>query len=169
MRRCLWGRQKDFVDAEKALGRSEAACRQLASRARAHVHAARPRFTASPDGGARLAEAFRAAAQSGDATALAGVLAVDAVLYSDGGGKRPAALNPIYGADRIARFFAGIMKKEPAPDGWRVRATFINGLPGFVVADPSGALQTIAFEIGDSRIAAIYMVRNPDKLQRVQR
>jgi RNA polymerase sigma-70 factor, ECF subfamily len=95
-----------------ALGRSEAACRQLAARARAHVRAARPRFTPSPDEGARLAAAFQQAAQSGDVAAMVQLLAADAVLVSDGGGKRPAALNPIHGSDKIARFFAGLARKE---------------------------------------------------------
>lgn len=156
----------DFAGVAHALGRSEAACRQLAARAREHVRAERPRFTTSAEEGARLAEAFREAAKSGDASAMAQLLTADAVLYSDGGGKRLAALNPIYGADKIARFCAGVMKKEDAL-GWRVRAARINGLPGYVFADAEGALRTVAFEFRDGRIAAIYLVVNPDKLQRV--
>ena len=156
----------DFAGVAHALGRNEAACRQLAARAREHVRAERPRFTASAEEGARLAEAFREAAKSGDASAMAQLLAQDAVLYSDGGGKRIAALNPIYGADKIARFFAGVMKKEDA-SGWRVRAARINGLPGYVFADAEGTLRTVAFEFCDGRIVAIYLVVNPDKLQRV--
>jgi RNA polymerase sigma-70 factor, ECF subfamily len=156
----------DFAGVAQALGRSEAACRQLAARAREHVRAERPRFTPSAEEGVRLAEAFRGAAKSGDASAMAQLLAADAVLYSDGGGKRLAALNPIYGADKIARFFAGVMKKEDAL-GWRVRAARINGLPGYVFADAEGALRTVAFEFRDGRIAAVYLVVNPDKLQRV--
>lgn len=156
----------DFAEVAATLGRSEAACRQLASRARAHVQAARPRFKPSPDEGARLAAAFREAAQSGDTLAMARLLASDAVLYSDGGGKRPAALNPIRGADKIVRFFAGIAKKGHA-QGWRARAASINGLPGFVLADAAGSVQTGAFAVEDGRIAAIYLVTNPDKLRRV--
>jgi RNA polymerase sigma-70 factor, ECF subfamily len=156
----------EFAEIAQNLGRSEAACRQLAARGRAHVQAARPRFSPSAEEGTRLAEAFRLATRSGDAAGMVRLLAADAVLYTDGGGKRIAALNPIHGSDKIARFFAGVMKKTHA-DGWRVRDAHINGDPGFVFADPEGALQTIAFDIADGRIAAIYLMVNPDKLQRV--
>jgi RNA polymerase sigma-70 factor (ECF subfamily) len=156
----------EFAEIAQNLGRSEAACRQLAARGRAHVQAARPRFSPSAEEGTRLAEAFRLATRSGDAAGMVRLLAADAVLYTDGGGKRIAALNPIHGSDKIARFFAGVIKKTHA-DGWRVRDAHINGDPGFVFADPEGALQTIAFDIADGRIAAIYLMVNPDKLQRV--
>jgi RNA polymerase sigma-70 factor, ECF subfamily len=156
----------EFAEIAQNLGRSEAACRQLAARGRAHVQAARPRFSPSAEEGTRLAEAFRLATRSGDAAGMVRLLAADAVLYTDGGGKRIAALNPIHGSDKIARFFAGVVKKTHA-DGWRVRDAHINGDPGFVFADPEGALQTIAFDIADGRIAAIYLMINPDKLQRV--
>jgi RNA polymerase sigma-70 factor (ECF subfamily) len=91
----------DFAEVARTLGRNEAACRQIAARARTHIEAGRPRFAPSPEEG-RLAAAFQAAAASGDAKALVRLLADDAVLYADGGGKRVAALNPIRGADKIA-------------------------------------------------------------------
>jgi RNA polymerase sigma-70 factor, ECF subfamily len=156
-----------FAEIAEALGRGEAACRQLAARARTHVRAARPRFPATPDEGTRLADAFRRAAGSGDTAAVVALLAGDAVLYSDGGGKRLAALNPIRGGDKIARLFAGLAAKAPSLDALRVRPVQINGLPGFVYAAQDGEVQTIAFEIADGRIAAIYVVLNPDKLQRI--
>lgn len=155
-----------FAEIAANLGRSEAACRQLAARGRVHVRASRPRFTPSADEGARLAEAFRLATRSGDTAAMVRLLAEDAVLYSDGGGKRIAALNPIRGGDKIARFFAGVVKKEHA-DAWRVRPARINGLAGFVFADPTGSVQTVAFDIDSGRVAAIYLVVNPDKLRHV--
>ncbi len=156
-----------FDEIADALGRDAAACRQLAARARLHVRAARPRFAPSPDEGARLADAFRRAARGGDTEAMVKLLAADAVLYTDGGGKRIAALNPIEGADKIARFFAGVVGKTPELDAWRVRPQRLNGLPGFIYAEPGGALQTAAFDIRDGRIAAIYVVLNPEKLSRV--
>lgn len=91
----------DFAGVAAALGRGETACRQLAARARGHIEAGRPRFPASKEEGHRLAAAFREAAELGDAQALARLLAEDAVLYTDGGGKRAAAFNPIHGADKI--------------------------------------------------------------------
>src|SRR5215475_8765887 len=95
----------DFAEVARTLGRNEAACRQLAARARTHIEAGRPRFAPSPEEGRRLAAAFQAAPTSADTKALVRLLADDAVLYTDGGGKRVAALNPIRGADKIARFF----------------------------------------------------------------
>ena len=157
----------DFAAIAEALGRDAAACRQLAARARVHVRAARPRFAPTRDEAGRLTEAFRRAVRSGDVHGMAELLAADAVLYTDGGGKRLAALNPIHGADKIARFFAGVVGKTPEIDVWRVRPAQINGLPGFIYAEPDGALQTAAFDLRDGRIAAIYLVLNPDKLQRV--
>ncbi|HYM02468.1 MAG TPA: sigma-70 family RNA polymerase sigma factor [Stellaceae bacterium] len=156
----------EFAEIAQALGRGEAACRQLAARARQHVHEARPRFAASSAEGARLAEAFRLAASSGDAAALARLLAKDATLYTDGGGKRLAALNPIFGSDKIIRFLVGIAKKGDAA-AWHFRSAEINGAPGFVLAAPDGTVQTVSFDISAGRIAAVYMVLNPDKLQRV--
>jgi RNA polymerase sigma-70 factor, ECF subfamily len=158
----------DFAQVAETLGRGEAACRQLAARAREHVRAARPRFTVEPDEGARLAEAFLTAARSGDAGALGRLLAADATLHSDGGGKKRAALNVICGRDKIAGFFAGLVRKQAAAvAAIRVRPARVNGLPGFVTVEPDGTVQTIALEIAGTEIAAIYVVRNPDKLRHV--
>ena len=120
----------DFGEVARALQRGEAACRQLAARARAHIEQARPRFPASREQGARLAAAFAAAAQGGDVATLAKLLAEDAVLYSDGGGKRIAALKPIYGADKILRFLAGITRKNPSLPAAPARPAIVNGLAG---------------------------------------
>jgi RNA polymerase sigma-70 factor, ECF subfamily len=158
-----------FAQVAEALGRTEAACRQLAARARARVKEARPRFMASPEEGARLASAFLAAARGGDAEALTRLLAADAVVLSDGGGKRPAALSPILGREKVARLFLGLAAKTGGYDGYRPTPARINGLPGFVVAEPDGSIHTIAFEVRDGAIAAIYIVRNPEKLGHLPR
>ncbi len=105
---------------------------------------------------------------SGDTTALARLLAEDAVLHSDGGGKRAAALNPIRGADKIIRFFAGIARKQPALVASEMRPATVNGRAGFVIREPDGSVDTLAFEARDGRIAAIYFTRNPDKLRHVR-
>jgi RNA polymerase sigma-70 factor (ECF subfamily) len=157
----------NFAEVADTLGRGEAACRQLAARARAHIEAARPRFTASREVGSRLAAAFRVASETGDTQALRRLLAEDAVLYTDGGGKRPAALNPIYGADKIVRFLAGIARKNPALPAIQARAATINGLAGFVLREHDGSIDTMAFEHHDGRIVAIYVTRNPEKLRHV--
>lgn len=154
----------EFDEIAQVLGRSAAACRQLASRARANVRAARPRFPVAPEESARLAEAFFTASRSGDTAALQNLLAETAVFHSDGGGRKLAALRPIVGVDKLCRLFAGLARKaRGAPPLWR-HDTTINGLPGFVTVEYDGTLQTTALEIADGRIAAIYVVRNPDKL-----
>jgi RNA polymerase sigma-70 factor, ECF subfamily len=157
----------DFTEIAHALDRGEAACRQLAARARVHIEAGRPRFPASREDGRRLAGAFHAAMTSGDTQAFAQILAKDAVLYSDGGGKRAAALNPIRGADRILRFFAGVARKNPALAAMVARPATVNGLPGFVLRESDGSIDTMAVEHRAGRIVAIYLIRNPDKLQHV--
>jgi RNA polymerase sigma-70 factor, ECF subfamily len=158
----------DFGEVANALQRGEAACRQLAARARTHIEDARPRFPASREQGARLAAAFAAAAQKGDVATLTKLLADDAVLYSDGGGKRIAALNPIVGADKIMRFLGGITRKNAAVSSLQARPATVNGLAGFVLREEDGAIDTMAFEHDGSRIVAIYVVRNPEKLRHVR-
>jgi RNA polymerase sigma-70 factor (ECF subfamily) len=158
----------DFAEVARALNRGEAACRQLAARARAHIEAGRPRFPASREEGHRLAAAFQAAMTSGDTQAFAQILAKDAVLYSDGGGKRAAALNPIRGAERIVRFFAGVARKNPALAAMAARPATVNGLPGFVLRESDGSIDTMAVDHRGGRIVAIYLIRNPEKLQHVR-
>ena len=158
----------DFSEVARTLQRGEAACRQLAARARIHIEEARPRFPASREQGTRLAAAFAAATQRGDVAMLTKLLAEDAVLYSDGGGKRAAALKPINGADKILRFLAGISRKNPALSSMQARPAMVNGLAGFVLREEDGAIDTLAFEHNGSRIVAIYVVRNPEKLRHVR-
>ena len=157
----------EFGEVADALGRSEAACRQLAARARGHVRAERPRFRVSPEDGAKLVDAFLAASRSGDAGSLAQLLAESAVLYSDGGGKKRAALNPIHGRDRIVRFFTSLARKERLHPIVGVRPTQVNGMAGLVAVEADGTVLTISLDIRDGLIAAIYIVSNPDKLHHV--
>lgn len=159
----------DFPAVADALDRSEPAVRQLAARAREHVREERPRFPAPAEAANRLAEAFHAAVTGGNVAGIARLLAADAVFYSDGGGKRNAARNPVYGRDRIVRFFEGIVRKSAAiADQMRVERARINGLPGFLIHSPDG-VETLALDIceldGEPAISAIYAVRNPDKLR----
>ena len=155
----------DFDEVARALDRAPAACRQLAARARAHVRESRPRFPVDPEEGARIASAFRDAAVTGDAATLTRLLAEDAVMHSDGGGKRLAALAPIVGRDKVTRFFVGIARKADPAASYRFTPTRINGQPGFVVEEPDGSIHTTSLDIRDGRVAAIYIVRNPDKLR----
>ncbi len=161
----------DYREIAGVLERSEPAVRQLAARARDHVRErredVRPRVVPDQASEARLMGAFATAVMTGDVTSLASMLAADAVLYSDGGGKRRAALNPIYGPDRIVRFLEGVLKKTPLPTAADAfHPARINGLPGLIVHGAEG-LETIAIEVDGDRITAIYIVRNPDKLKHV--
>jgi RNA polymerase sigma-70 factor (ECF subfamily) len=161
-----------FSEVAGALDRSEAACRQLASRARSHVREARPRDEPSvrdraEEGTAKHAElvmAFVEAARSGDIDALTSMLAEDARLVADGGGKVQAALNVIEGADRITRFIAGTATRGLA-EVVTMRFGPVNGLAGLIAYSRDGSVQTVAFEIEGDRIRTIYTVRNPDKLK----
>ena len=160
-----------FTEVAKTLGRNEAACRQLASRARTRVREARPAGVRAPhDASAmdarhsQLLSAFLSASRSGDVEGLTRLLASDAKIVTDGGGKVVAALNVIHGADRVAAFLAGVVRKGWT-EGITITPGMINGLPGLVLRWPDGMVQTNAFEIEDEAIKAIYVVRNPDKLR----
>lgn len=153
----------------RTLEREPAACRKLATRAREHLSEARPRFGISPERGAQIADAFYVASRAGDLSALRRLLAEDVVVYSDGGGKRAAATKPIVGLSRVERFYAGLARKDRHLPARFYRPALIDGLAGFVTLGRDGAAQTTALSLDDAgKIVAIYMVRNPDKLQRVQ-
>ena len=142
-----------------------ATCRQLAARARTHVREARPRFYVEKQRGRALAEAFFAASRNGDMKTLGAMLAADVSLHADGGGKRPTATEPVLGFDAVMKLFetlAVLLQKNASK---LVRTGFVNGLPGFITLESDGELQTTALEIEDRKIAAIYVVRNPDKLR----
>lgn len=154
-----------FDEIAATLGRSPATCRQLATRARRNVRSERPRFPVPTEEGERIARAFRAAADSGDASALSQVLAVSVVLTADGGGRASAVKDPLVGREAVARFFSRLARAPLGPGV--VREALINGLPGYVTRHADGTLQTTAFEIEDGLITAIHVVRNPDKLSHV--
>lgn len=156
--------EADFGEVAAALGRSEAACRQLAVRARAHVKAARPRFAVAPEKAEALALAFHRASREGDLAALQGLLAEEVVLHSDGGGRRPAARNPIRGRARVCRFYAGLARKFAQGPPPTARFAWLNGAPGLLTLEADGLPQSVTLEIEGGRIAAIYVVRNPEKL-----
>lgn len=154
-----------FEEVGATIGRDPATCRQLAARARVHVREARPRFEVDKQRGLELAEAFFTASRNGDMKALAAMLAADVSIHADGGGKRPAAMQPIVGFDAVMKvheFLAAQFRKNGSK---LVRAGFVNGLPGFITLEADGELQTTALEIEHGKVAAIYVVRNPDKLR----
>ncbi|WNG55098.1 sigma-70 family RNA polymerase sigma factor [Archangium gephyra] len=155
----------DFDEVARAIDRDPAACRQLASRARGHVREARPRFPVTEDQGRELASAFFTATRSGDLGALQALLAQEVVMYSDGGGKAKAALNPIYGLEKNLRFVTGLLQRTGPNASRLVYEGKIDGLPGFVTVEADGVWQSTALAIEEGRIVAIYITRNPDKLR----
>ncbi|WP_263649701.1 sigma-70 family RNA polymerase sigma factor [Mesorhizobium sp. J8] len=159
----VFGLQFEEVAAE--IEREPAACRQLAARAREHVREARPRFKVENQRGLEIAEAFFNASRSGDMKALGAMLSADVTAHADGGGKRPAATEPALGFEAVMTQYAVVaawLKDNPST---LIRYGFINGLPGFVTQEVDGELQTTALDIEDGKIAAIYVMRNPDKLR----
>jgi len=154
-----------FGEVAETIGRDPASCRQLASRARAHVRAERPRFPVSKERGLEIAQAFFTASRGGDMTTLRALLAADVTVHSDGGGKRAAALGPIIGIEEVITFHTRLARIFRQNMSRIVRYGLINGLPGFVTVEGDGMLQTTAIEIVDGRVLAIYVIRNPDKLR----
>ena len=151
----------------EAIGREPATCRKLASRARSHIHEARPRFAIGKEEGLRFAEAFFTASRTGDMTALRGLLANDVVAYADGGGKVPATPEPLVGLEAVmARHveMAVVFTEHPSN---LIRYALIDGLPGFITIEGGGVVQTTALHIEGGKIVGVYVTRNPDKLRRV--
>ncbi|HEY9335416.1 MAG TPA: RNA polymerase sigma-70 factor [Kribbella sp.] len=147
------------------LGRSEAAVRQLAHRARSHVHARQPRHHVDKASHDELTMRFMQAAGSGDFDQVVALLAPDAVLISDGGGKKRAALRPIQGAEKIARWLFAVIAENP---GFEIRMGTLNGEVAYIAYDGDEP-DTVAFlEVSDGLISDLYLIRNPDKLRQVK-
>jgi RNA polymerase sigma-70 factor (ECF subfamily) len=153
-----------------ALGRSAPAVRQLAHRAREHVQARRPRFDVDWNQQREVTERFLAAAAGGDIEGLMTVLAPDVTLLTDGGGKTRAALRPITGAAKAARYLAGIAGRPYEGmdlSDMTVEAAEINGSPGTLIMSGSRAIAALTLTVSDGRITAIQLLANPDKLAAV--
>lgn len=149
-------------DVAEVVGRTPAAVRQLASRARKRVEDGTPRFPASSDEQEKVVSAFALAWRSGDLSALLGVLDANVSLTADGGGKVPAIRKPVHGAELIAKMLLGWYHAPSAQGGWG-RAVLVNGRPGLVVFDGNHT-GVFDFTVDAGRIVAINVVRNPDKL-----
>jgi RNA polymerase sigma-70 factor, ECF subfamily len=156
-----------FPEVASAVGRSEAACRQLAVRARRHMDEGRPRFEAGRREREELAERFFGALAEGDIDGLRELLAADVQIIGDGGGKAPALARSIIGAEKVARVLASIFP-------WLVRIDVtlepreVNGQPGVIFRDRDGkVLNILALDVLDGQIQTIRSVSNPDKLGHV--
>ena len=156
-----------FEEVAATIGRDPAACRQLASRARGHVRADRPRYPVPRERGLEIAEAFFAASRDGDMEHLRALLTADVTLYADGGGKVPARKAPAAGLADVIRMFATFASVYAVSRSRLVRYGFINGLPGFITIERGDILQATALEIEHEGVVAIYVMRNPDKLRHI--
>jgi RNA polymerase sigma-70 factor (ECF subfamily) len=147
------------------VGKSQDNCRQLAARARRHVHEGRPRVEASRRQRDELARRFfNAVAGRGDMDSLVEMLAEDVVAYGDGGGKAPAVRRPLYGREQVARLLRGTARAGRRLDV-RIRHAEINGRPGALFLDRSGrVISVITADIADGLVQSVRAISNPDKL-----
>lgn len=154
-----------FDEIAELIGKTEANSRQIAVRARGKVQEGKPRFESSVEKRWALAERFFAAIELGDTEGLASLLAEDAVMYGDGGGKAPARRTPIRGALEAARLLAAFARRAE-PESWRLTLMEVNGQPGAVVHDQSGGLiGVLSLDISDGAVQVVRAVINPDKLR----
>jgi RNA polymerase sigma-70 factor (ECF subfamily) len=149
-----------FAEVAAVVGRSPAAVRQLASRARQHVDGGGPRFPPTRAQQEELVAAFAAACAGGDLEGLVALLDPGVVWRADGGGKVTATRPVARGADEVARWLLSFMRRPPT----LVRMAIVNGSPGLVVRDGGGVLTVVAFTVDRGRITALDAIRNPDKL-----
>jgi RNA polymerase sigma-70 factor, ECF subfamily len=153
-----------FPEVAVAVGRSEAACRQLAVRARRHMDVGRPRFEADRQEREELAARFFDALRDGDVDGLRELLASDVQMVGDAGGKAPALARSVIGADNVARVLASIFPVLVRIDA-RVETREVNGQPGAILRDRDGnVVGTLTLDVLGGRIQTIRSVVNPDKL-----
>ncbi|WP_280672019.1 MULTISPECIES: RNA polymerase sigma factor SigJ [unclassified Kitasatospora] len=155
-----------YKEIAEALDRSEAAVRQVGSRARAHVQERNVRYDASAATQRQVTDEFLSACLGGDLNRMLELLAPDVTAWSDGGGKVRAALRPVHGADKVARFILGVLS-TPLPD-MGVHPVLVNGSPGLLISSGGRADSVSCLDVSQGRVAAIRIVRNPDKLTHVQ-
>lgn len=155
----------DYAEVSRIVDKSETNCRQIARRARQSVAARRPRFERSPDQEERLTRRFVEACTGGDMDGLLELLSEEITLWSDGGGRVRAALNPIHGPGRVARFLLGILGK--VPPGFVVRREWVNGEPGIIGYVEDHPMSVVTLGIAEGRIQAVRIVVNPEKLRTI--
>lgn len=155
-----------FEEIARILGKSEAACRKLASRARTAMRGERPRFEVTPEEHRRLIDAFFQAAREGEVKNLERLLAGTVEVYADGGGKVTAAPAGLCGAEAVARYFVDLWKGfVPSGEGDRIVTTWFNGQPGVLIYRETELAAAVSFAIAGGVIRRIYALRNPDKLR----
>jgi RNA polymerase sigma-70 factor (TIGR02957 family) len=154
-----------YEEIAQSVGKSEANCRQILTRARRRIDEGKPRFDASRTQGTELVHRFLDAVDGGDMDGFIELLAPDVVIYGDGGGKGEAVLTPVRGRERVARFLRGLARRARQMSA-ASRPVWVNGQPGMISFDADGRLiGVMAFDVLDGRVQAIRSVVNPDKLR----
>ncbi|MFD0694626.1 sigma factor-like helix-turn-helix DNA-binding protein [Paenibacillus sp. GCM10027628] len=169
--------QYEYDEIAEIVGKSSANCRQIFRRAKVAIsnlpdHGGETELAKQLKQPAReqataLVEQFVQALINGNVGQLLNIVMADATLYSDGGGKVRAAIRPIFGAERITAFFAGLMAK--LPDKFNYFLANVNGETGIVSYSYGQPINVVSFEIRDNRIASFFIVINPDKLRHLPR
>lgn len=158
----------DYAEVARIIGKSEAACRQLAVRARSRVLERRPRFDVDPHQRDELADHFFAAVDAGDLAKLEALLAEDVSLHGDGGGKVPALARPIMGRTAVARALLSWARAGRSVGGYEVRRMHVNAQAGALIVSADNAVIAVwALDIADGQITAVRSVVNPDKLRHI--
>lgn len=154
----------DYASVAEIVNKSVPHCRKIAQRAREKVRDKRPSFGEKTTDQHELVTAFIEAVQEGDPTEIEQMLAKEAVLYSDGGGKVTAARRPVAGAGKIAKFLVGIQKQAPEDAEWWIEFKNINGEPGMIIRLEGEVYNVWSFYIENDKIQNIFVVLNPEKL-----
>jgi RNA polymerase sigma-70 factor, ECF subfamily len=156
----------DYAEIAPIVEKNEANCRQLLRRAKQHLEERRPRYSVTPEQRRTLLGRFVQAATTGDMDGLVALLAQDAVLKSDGGGKVTAARKPLHGSETVARFLLGIIRKNTLE--YTARLEEINGQPTFVVYMDAQPVMVMALDIAGEQVREVNIMVNPDKLRALQ-
>jgi RNA polymerase sigma-70 factor (ECF subfamily) len=153
----------DYGEIAQIVGKSEANCRQIVSRARRHIAKRRPRFEVSQTQQTRAVEQFIHSLDTGDPQGLLAVMGPEVTWWSDGGGLPGIARKPIHGAENVTRFVLNITRR--APDNVINRLVEINGAPGVIIVVDGRPFTTLSFDVTGGQITAVYAVVNPEKLR----
>ena len=162
------GFECEFADIAHIIGKSEENCRQILTRARKHIDERRPRYDVSRIDADKIVGPFVTALKNGDLEAMLAHLAENVVLIADAGGRPGALLKPLHGASPVAHAMLHAMRKQGAEEA-DVRAATVNGLPGFVRFQDTAARAVLAFGLVGGRIAAVFVISNPDKLRHLHK
>jgi RNA polymerase sigma-70 factor (ECF subfamily) len=158
--------EADYGEIAATLNCSEANCRQIVARARKHIRDGRPRLAVDRDLQEDVLRRFLVACSTGDPVQVTALLSEDVTLYSDGGGKVAAALNPIAGPDRVSRFLTGLARKGGRFD---VQLADVNGAPGAILWAEGAPSFVLSLELDEEgRVRTLFFIGNPDKLTTIK-